>query len=462
MKLNKLFSVIALAVAVMMAACGPQEGPPDPNQQGNQGNQGQNDPDPTTAKGDTVQIPAGIEIPAGAITVSKAREIGEALEDQAISTEKYYIHGWIKKLASKHEEGMTGDYGNAVFYMSENCTKNDKGELVYDSDDFYAYQVYAGEGKKKFHSLAQIAVGDYVVIYSQITKYGTTIETPGGSNEHGFVVASSNPEFYKEPEIPEIDSDNDGSLEKPYSVADVKTLNSTVAGPFWVKGYIVGVIDGKALSTGAKFEAAAVASNMMIADDPGVDSVAGIVPVQLPAGFLRDALNLQDNPSNLKKEVMVYGTLEAYFSTNGVKNITKAYLDGKEVTKPEAVDGGVKTIAEALAIIDALEDNKQTAESYTIEGVVDTVTTKETDLPNYGNVDLIIMDPSDNTKKIKGYRISGGPNFDKNDKTNKPDWVTVLPKKGETVKIYGPLLKYIDKNNGNAVVPEIKEGWFVK
>jgi hypothetical protein len=43
--------------------------------------------------------------------------------------------------------------------------------------------------------------------------------------------------------------------------------------------------------------------------------------VQLPAGEVRDALNLVDNPENLKRKVCVRGDLvSAYFAMPGIKN----------------------------------------------------------------------------------------------------------------------------------------------
>ena len=125
----------------------------------------------------------GMNIPAEAITVSEARAIGKALGKGGTSTEKYYIKGFVKSFGSKHEDGMN-NFGNAVFYMVDR-----KGATT----DFEAYQVY-GIGGNMFTSMDQIQVGDYVVIYSQITNYNGTIETPGKGA--GYVYASNNLNAY--------------------------------------------------------------------------------------------------------------------------------------------------------------------------------------------------------------------------------------------------------------------------
>lgn len=125
----------------------------------------------------------GMNIPAEAITISEARSIGKALGNGGTSTEKYYIKGFVKSFGSKHADGMNS-YGNAIFYMVDR-----KGATT----DFEAYQVY-GIGGNKFTSLDQIQVGDYVVIYSQITNYNGTIETP--SKGAGYMYASNNLNAY--------------------------------------------------------------------------------------------------------------------------------------------------------------------------------------------------------------------------------------------------------------------------
>lgn len=343
MKTVKFFSFLAMAAALSFAACKPNVPTNNTDGPGN-GNNGKG-----TTTSEAINMPESIVLPEGAITVSEARAIGAELQSGQVTEQKYYIHGWIKKLASKHADGMN-NYGNALFYMSEKMYKGAEGEMTFDKDDFYGYQIYAGEDKKQFGSLDEVQVGDYVVIYTYITNYNGTIETPGsGDTDRGYMVASSNSNFGKAPEIPELDNDNDGTQEKPYTVADVQKLNSTSKGPHWVKGYIVGVVDGKNLANGAKFEAAAVATNLIIAANAEETNIDNVIPVALPKGYIRDLVNLQDNPGNLGKEVLLYGTLEKYFSVAGVKEVSKAYIDGQEVVKPADVEKGKVTIAEFLA-----------------------------------------------------------------------------------------------------------------
>lgn len=121
-----------------------------------------------------------------------------------------------------------------------------------------------------------------------------------------------------------------GTKEKPYTVANVQA-GATGTG-VWVKGYIVGWIDGKTLADGAKFNAdgVTVSSNVMLADAADAATTAKIIPVQLPSGEIRKAVNLQDNPANYKKEVLLKGNLVAYFGVLGLKEVSAAVIDGKE------------------------------------------------------------------------------------------------------------------------------------
>ena len=107
----------------------------------------------------------------------------------------------------------------------------------------------------------------------------------------------------------------EGTKEKPYTVADLaKLANPTTKA--WVVGYIVGEIVENKLST-SNFSNG---TNIALADtDVETKKYA---PIQLPAGDIRTALNLINNPSNLHMQVAVYGTLESYFSNPGVKNVS--------------------------------------------------------------------------------------------------------------------------------------------
>lgn len=119
---------------------------------------------------------------------------------------------------------------------------------------------------------------------------------------------------------------NDGTWERPYGVKEL--LAGTSGEDVWVKGHIVGYVDSSignyiAVQT-VKFTAeGAPASHVLIAASPNETDAAKVMAVSLPAGALRDAVNLQDNLDRLGAEVSFRGSVEKYFGRNaGLKNVT--------------------------------------------------------------------------------------------------------------------------------------------
>lgn len=128
-------------------------------------------------------------------------------------------------------------------------------------------------------------------------------------------------------EVPPPPGSGTGTFEDPYNV-EAATANTTPA-PAWVKGYIVGVYETVSTEFVPSFTAPFLTNtNLLIADSPDETNLAKCVPVQLPSGAIRDALNLVTNTDNKGKEVMVLGNLEAYFSQPGVKGVVGYWLDG--------------------------------------------------------------------------------------------------------------------------------------
>ncbi len=121
-----------------------------------------------------------------------------------------------------------------------------------------------------------------------------------------------------------------GTFDDPYDVA--YTIGHTGATAVWIEGYIVGVyetdINPFAPSFAAPFR---TNSNIMIAATPEETNILNCVPVQLPSGAIRDALNLVTNEANKGKLVKVLGNLESYFSQPGVKGLTGYWLDGNGI-----------------------------------------------------------------------------------------------------------------------------------
>ena len=153
-----------------------------------------------------------------------------------------------------------------------------------------------------------------------------------------------------------------GTQADPYTVADLLAMPVKVDGTSvtniasaYVKGYIVGVADGKTIAAGAKFDSfEGVYSNVILADAKDCKDGAQCIAVQLPSkSDIRKNVNLGDNPGNVGKELLVEGNVTDYFDKVGVKTPTSYELtgEGSGTVNPPVSDErvNVATIAEFLA-----------------------------------------------------------------------------------------------------------------
>lgn len=136
-------------------------------------------------------------------------------------------------------------------------------------------------------------------------------------------------------ETPENPTENESSKENPFSVATAisKYNASNPQANTWVKGYIVGYVNGMTIDGAILNDLSSITddnkTNLLISDSKTETDYKNCLVLQLPSGDIRNALNLKDNPSNLNKELIVKGSLEKYFGTYGLKFISEYVLDGQ-------------------------------------------------------------------------------------------------------------------------------------
>lgn len=116
-----------------------------------------------------------------------------------------------------------------------------------------------------------------------------------------------------------------GTLSDPLTVADLLNKTVTSGNDKWIHGYIVGC--GSALNA-ASIGATNINTSLFLASSASETSPANLVPVQLPEGGLRNAVNLVDHSDYLGKEIWVRGDVTDYFKVNGVKNSDQFTLTG--------------------------------------------------------------------------------------------------------------------------------------
>lgn len=352
MKFNKVFSALALMVAVAFTACNENAPIVGPNGGG----------DGDTTKTDTTSYEV--------ITVAQALEIANALEPKASTDKSYELRGKVTGVYTDAEKLV--DYGNINFELT-------------DATGFIGCYYINYLNNEKFTSADQILnVGDSVVLISPLKNYvKDETTTPEAANGYLKVIVKAGST------IDPADLDGDGTRANPYSATDVMALANSKTGNFWVKAYIVGQIAGKAIS-GAEFAAPFTPSatdvtygtNLIVAASATETDYNKCVPVALPTGAIRNALNLPENPDMLGKEVLIYGSLEKYFSVAGIKSPsyvevgeTKIGIDPDvEQVEPEAK---VATIAEFIAAPESTTDYYEL--TGTIGGSINAT---------YGNFDL--------------------------------------------------------------------------
>ena len=262
--------------------------------------------------GGTTPPPAN---PEGVITCAEAVAICEATGSTA-TTETYTIRGYVTEIKYAYSE----QYGTATFWIAD--TK-DGGSVL---------QAYScaplTDADKVF------AVGAYVELVGKLKQYNTTNEVEKGT----YTVITPADGGTTPPTPPVGDLVGDGTADNPYTVEDVIALNNTSKGPHYVKGFIVGQVNGASIKGGLDTEAPFVGStnsdgtvatqgtNLMIASVAG-DTI-NMVAVQLPKGGLRDEFNLVDHPEMLGVEVLICGSLEKYFGVPGIKSPTSIEVIG--------------------------------------------------------------------------------------------------------------------------------------
>ena len=259
------------------------------------------------------------------------------------------------------------------------------------------------------------------------------------------------------PTTPEVATQ--GTEASPYTVTDAKTVKTGTSK--YIKGYIVGYVPDKALNEaifGDASSAATAPTNLLLAAKADEKDVKNCMPIQLPSGDLRTALNLKDNPGNLKKELIICGNIETYFGATGLKSPVYAKIDGKEIgKKPGDTTPGTDLKGEAKGdgseanpfnsvaaqkYTAALEAGKVTDKEFYIKGKVQSI--KEQFSAGYGNGSFYIADDANSTQFYL-FRIYyfGGEKWQEGDMTLK---------EGDEIVVCSKLINYM----GNT--PETNQG----
>ena len=127
----------------------------------------------------------------------------------------------------------------------------------------------------------------------------------------------------EEPEIPDTPDDPDKTNTDTLSIAEgIKLQNEDFYTQACIRGYIVGYAQGNKSviymdSTTTITEKAY--ENVVLADNKNERDNTKVIVVALPKGYIRDDVNLADNPQNLHKRLTVIGYMLPYYGLAGCK-----------------------------------------------------------------------------------------------------------------------------------------------
>jgi len=262
------------------------------------------------------------------LTVAKALETINAMEDSGETGTEAYVKGKISKVQS-----FNSNYKSITYYISDDGTETKQ------------LQIYSGKniGGAEFASIEDLSVGDVVVVKGKLKKFmknGEAIPEMNQPNEIVTITKASGGGEQGGGEQGGGEQGDEGSYAKPYSVASgiaAQGADFNNVKNIYVKGYIVGWVEGQVLADGAHFNAnATVKTNILIADNANETDLSKCMPVQLPNNDVRSGMNLQEHPEFYGKAVILYGELAKYFGAAGVKSVTYSESDGKTFgTKPQ-------------------------------------------------------------------------------------------------------------------------------
>ncbi len=260
-----------------------------------------------------------LNIPENTISVKEAMEIGKALAKGATTAETYYIKGLV--YTTPTEETYQGNQ-QRTFYM------------VTDSTDILT-QFYVYRATSSIADLSKLQ-GCWVVIKCQIMNYNGTIETAQGT---GSIYSRT---------MPVVTTVGKGTLESPYTVADIIALNTVTTKAVYVRGYIRGVTttaeDGTILNENEELKFTPDDElgftnniNILLADNLTDTNASSLVVAKLPArgSAIRTALQLgvPEYAERLGQEVIICGKLDQYAGLNSVEEIKYAKINGTEYSE---------------------------------------------------------------------------------------------------------------------------------
>ncbi len=303
----------------------------------------------------------------GAGTEASPYNIAAAIKNQGVAnnTDYKYIKGYIVGIWETKDANGEDLYPNnfakfeAPFYTNLNILLADSKDET-NANNVVCVQLPFGDVRTALNLVDNPGrLKEEVTIAGTLERYNSM---SGLKNATYYILSDGSTGGTKPGEGGDTGSGS-GTETDPY---DVNAAMSNQGKSAWVEGYIVGNVDGEglSLSTESKFTAPfTIKTNILIAASAGETDYTKCVPVQLPAGAVREGLNVVDNESNLGKKVKLYGSLEAYFGAPGLRSSSYYELEG-------GTSGGTKPGDDSNAIFSETLLTQESFDKFTTYSVL--------------------------------------------------------------------------------------------
>lgn len=250
--------------------------------------------------------PVGSGVKEDPYNVSRVHEISQ--NDSTKAWVKGYIVGYLAASTSKARFDLTTDsvYASNIIIADQS-----------DCDNVTYCIPVEVKKNSKFYNAVNLAsnpgvLGKEIAIEGEFIKY---FGVQGIKNVTTFILDGK--------EISEKDDEEEAD---EVNVAGLIAKNND-GKLHYVTGYIVGYVAGDKYDN-VRFDASTLntdstTTNVLLADDLKCTDPAALIPVQLPSGDVRKALNLFDNDNMWQAKVRLLGKSAAYFGVKGLKTVTK-------------------------------------------------------------------------------------------------------------------------------------------
>ena len=340
---------------------------------------------------------------------------GAFLKDGA----EVYVKGFVVETTE-----VSAQYGNATYYISD-VAKNGKVR-------FYVFRGKLLDGASVTDA-NDLKVGDEVIVCGKVKNYKPASGDAVLEFDQGNYLVYLNGKTSG--------GDKPSTDAKKATVGEFLAAAESTSEWYQLTGTVTHLEDGT-------YKNSTQYGNFDLVDETGSVYVYGVVAEKGGSKGQFAALMAEKGIKDGCK-ITIIGNRGAY---NGNAQVTNAYFvsvesgSGTDVQTVGSKDAP-KSISEALAAINAMEDNATSEEFWFVKGKVVKVTTNQTNFEKFGNLNYLISEDGTENNTITVYSGDGlnGEKFTGIDALGA----------GDEVIVYGQLQKYV--KNGN-MTPEIAKG----